>query len=161
CGPLFDEASIFSVKRAASVSTGVWRRDAAPREIWSGTMADAAGPVMTEARQLIGTLTTKKYNARLVDYNNDPDTSFADLQKFFRLLEERVAANGAADLMRSTDDVEIEIYEGGSGVIRTYEGWFPVTGFAADSIAMRFQFDGKHEVPPNALDKEILTRASA
>jgi hypothetical protein len=31
--------------------------------------------------------------------------SFADLQKFFRLLEERVAANGAADLAKFTDNV--------------------------------------------------------
>jgi len=160
CGPLFDEASIFSIKRAASVTTGVWRKDATPREVWAGTMSDAASPVMYEARQLIGTLTTKKYNARLVDYNNDPETSFADLQKFFHLLGERVAANGAADLARSTDAVEIEIYDGGSGVIRTYEGWFPVTEFAANADGIHFLFDGKHEVPPNALDREVLQRAS-
>ena len=160
CGPLFGEASIFSVTRAAAVTTGVWRKDATPREVWSGTMSNAASPVMYEARQLIGTLTTKRYNARLLDYNNDPDTSYADLQKFFHLLEERVATNGAADLAKLTDDVEIEIYEGGSGVIRTYEGWFPVTGFSVNSTAMHFRFDGKHEVPPNALDKEILERAS-
>jgi hypothetical protein len=160
CGPLFGEASIFSVTRAAAVTTGVWRKDATPREVWAGTMSNAASPVMYEARQLISTLTTKKYNARLVDYNNDPDTSFADLQKFFHLLEERVAANGAADLATLTDDVEIEIYEGGSGVIRTYQGWFPVTGFSVNPSGMHFQFDGKHEVPPNVLDKEILEHAS-
>jgi hypothetical protein len=160
CGPLFDEASIFSVTRAAAVTTGTWRKDATPREVWAGTMSNAASPVMYEARQLIGTLTTKKYNARLVDYNNDPERSFADLQKFFQLLEQRVAANGAADLAQLTDGVEIEIYEGGSGVIRTYEGWFPVTGFSVNATAMHFQFDGKHEVPPNALDKAIVERAS-
>jgi hypothetical protein len=160
CGPLFDEASIFSVTRARGVTTGVWRKDATPVEVWAGTMADAASPVMYEARQLIGAVTTKKYNARLVDYNNDPETSFADLQKFFRLLEARVAVNGSADLARSTDAVEIEVYDGGSGVIRTYEGWFPISGFAADANDIRFQFDGKHDVPPNALDKAILERAS-
>jgi hypothetical protein len=160
CGPLFGEASIFSVRRAAAVTTGMWRKDAAPREVWAGTMSNAASPVMYEARELIGTLTTKKYNARLVDYNNDPDRSFADLQNFFRLLEQRVAANGAADLAKATDDVEIEIYDGGSGVIRTYQGWFPVTGFSVNATAMHVQFDGKHEVPPNALDKEILEHAS-
>jgi len=160
CGPLFGEASIFSVTRVASVRTGVWRKDATPRNVWAGTMSNAAAPVMYEARQLISTLTTKTYNAKLVDYNNDPDTSFADLQKFFHLLEERVATNGAADLAKLTDDVEIEIYERGSGVIRTYEGWFPVTGFSVNATAMHFQFDGKHEVPPNAVDKEILQHAS-
>ena len=110
CGPLFDEASIFSVTRAARATTGVWRKDATPREVWAGTMANAAAPVMCEARQLIGTLTTKKYASRLVDCNNDPDTTFADLEKFFHLLEECVAGNGAADLARLTDGVEIEIY---------------------------------------------------
>lgn len=160
CGPLFGEASLFSVRRAGAVTTGVWRKDATPREVWAGTMADAAAPVIYEARQLIGTLTTKQYNSRLVDYNNDPERSFADLQNFFRLLEQRVAANGAADLAKLNDDVEIEIYDGGSGVIRTYQGWFPVTRFSADATAMHVQFDGKHEVPPNALDREILQHAS-
>ena len=83
CGPLFGEASVFSVTRATAVTTAVRRKDATPREVWAGTMSNAASPVMYEARQLISTLTTKNYTARLVDYNNDPATSFADLQKFF------------------------------------------------------------------------------
>jgi hypothetical protein len=160
CGPLFDEDSIFFVNRAAGVKTGVWRKDATPRDVFAGTMSDPASPVQYEARQLIGTVTTKKYSARLVEYNNDPETTFADLQKFFTLLEARVLANGASDLTRSSDDVEIEIYDGGSGIIRTYEGWFPVTGLSMTADTMHFQFDGKHEVPPNVVDREILERAS-
>ena len=160
CGPLFDERSIFSVAKAASVKTGLWRRGATPQEVFAGTMSDPASPVMYEARQLIGTLTTKKYSARLVDYNNDPDTTFVDLQKFFAELEKRVLTNGGGDFTQSSDDVEIEIYDGGTGAIRTYQGWFPVTGFSVTGDAMHFQFDGKHEVPPNAVDREILERAS-
>jgi hypothetical protein len=124
-------------------------------------MSDAASPVLYEARQVINLVTTKKYQARLVDYNNDPDTTFADLQKFFRLVEERVLAQGAADLEKSTDDVEIEIYRGGTGVIRTYTGWYPVSAFAVTSGAVRFQLAGKTEVPPNAVDREIIQRAAA
>lgn len=30
------------------------------------------------------------YKHRLMDYNNDPKTTFADVQRFFALLEERV-----------------------------------------------------------------------
>jgi len=161
CGPLFDEDSIFQVTRADGVKTGAWRKDASPRDVFAGTMSDPASPVMYEAQQLVSAVTTKEYAARLVDYNNDPDTTFADLQKFFALLEARVLANGAGDLPRATtDDVEIEIYGDGSGVIRTYVGWFPVTGFSIAADTMRFQFDGKHEVPPNAVDREILERAS-
>jgi hypothetical protein len=160
CGPLFDEVSIFSVARIPSAKTGVWRKDATPRDVFAGTMSDPASPVMYEAQQLVESVTAKKSPAGLVEYNNNPNTTLADLQKFFTELEKRVVANGAADLANSTDDVEIEIYDGGVGVIRTYQGWFPVTGFSIDAGAMRFQFDGKHEVPPNAVDREILERAS-
>jgi hypothetical protein len=30
------------------------------------------------------------YDHRLMDYNNDPKTTFADVQRFFNLLEERI-----------------------------------------------------------------------
>ena len=32
----------------------------------------------------------ENYHHRLMDYNNDPTTTFADIQKFFRLLEDRI-----------------------------------------------------------------------
>ena len=160
CGVLFDENPIFTLVRAPGITTGFWRRDAKPSEIWAGKMSDAASPVMYEARQVINKMTTKKYAARLVDYNNDPETTFADLQKFFRLVEDRVRTQGAADLDKTTDDVEIEIYSGGTGVARTYAGWFPITGFSVTDGAIRFQLDGKQEVPPNAVDREILERAA-
>lgn len=34
-----------------------------------------------------------KYKARLVDYNADPALTFADLQKFLRQLEDRLATH--------------------------------------------------------------------
>lgn len=52
---------------------------------------DGGGPLMREARQLVDSLATKKYNARLIDYNNDRDVSFEQLQAYFRILRERVA----------------------------------------------------------------------
>src|SRR5262249_14275913 len=122
CGVLFGENPIFTLVRVPGITTGLWRRDAKPSEVWAGKMSDAASPATIEARQVVNMVTTKKYSARLVDYNNDPETTFADLQKFFRLVEERVLTQGAADLDKSTDDVEIEIYTGGTGVARTYAG---------------------------------------
>lgn len=160
CGVLFDENPIFTLSRVSAITTGVWRRDAKPSEVWAGKMSDAASPVMYEARQVIGMVTTKKYSSRLVDYNNDPETTFADLQKFFRLVEERVRAQGAADLDKSADDVEIEIYAGGTGVARTYASWFPISRFSVSHGVIQFQLDGKQEVPPNAVDREILERAA-
>ena len=127
---------------------------------WAGKMSDVASPVMNEARQAINMVTTKKYSARLVDYNNDPETTFADLQKFFRLVEDRVLTQGAADLDKSTDDIEIEIYTGGSGVARTYAGWFPISGFSVSDGTIRFQLAGKQELPANAVDREILEHAA-
>jgi hypothetical protein len=160
CGPLFDEDSIFLVSRTDHVKTGVWRKDATPRDVFAGTMSNPADPLMDEAQQLVGIVTTKKYSSALVEYNNDPDTTFSDLQKFFAQLETRVLDNGAKDLTRSSDDVEIEIYDDGTGAVRTYNGWFPLTGFSTTADAMHFQLDGKHEVAANAVDREILERAS-
>jgi len=50
------------------------------------------GAAMQEARFVIDAIApnAEKYDHRLMDYNNDPTTTFADLQKFFTLLEGRV-----------------------------------------------------------------------
>jgi hypothetical protein len=150
-----------TISPAKSVATGIWRQDIQPREVWAGKMSDAGSPVLYEARQLVGLVATKKYAARLIDYNNDPATTFENLQRFFKTLEDRVMKNGPADLDESTDDVEIEIYTGGTGVIRTYNGWYPVTGFALKDSALQFRFDHDNEVPANDLDRQILQRAAA
>ena len=50
------------------------------------------GAAMQEARFVIEEIAPnrKNYNHRLKDYNNDPTTTFADIQKFFRLLQDRI-----------------------------------------------------------------------
>jgi hypothetical protein len=169
CGMLFDEVPIITIAHAPAIKTGVWRKDMSPREIWAGTMRDAEFPVMYEAEQLVEALTTKKYDDPVVDYNNDPATTFADVQSFFTQLEALVMKNGGADLDRSfgapgmsaSDNVELEIYDGGTGVIRTYRGWFPILGFSTATGTPRFQIDLKQEVAPNELDRQIVERAAA
>ncbi len=37
------------------------------------------------------------YHHRLMDYNNDPQTTFADVQRFFSLLEQRIQKQIDAD----------------------------------------------------------------
>jgi hypothetical protein len=51
------------------------------------------GAAMQEARFVIEDVAPnwKEYHHRLMDYNNDPRTTFADIQKVFRVLEERIA----------------------------------------------------------------------
>jgi hypothetical protein len=51
------------------------------------------GAAMQETRFVIEEVAPdwKKYNHRLMDYNNDPKTTFADIQKVFALLETRIA----------------------------------------------------------------------
>jgi len=161
CGSLFDEVPIFTISPVQSIATGTWRKDMQPREVWAGTMADAEYPVMYEAEQLVGLVATRKYAVPLVDYNNDPATTFEHVQAFFKTLGDRVVTSGTADLADATDKVEIEIYAGGTGVIRTYNGWYAVTGFALKDSALQFRFDHDHEVPPNDLDRQILQRALA
>ena len=49
------------------------------------------GIVMEAARAAIDEITHKKdYDHRLMGYNNDPTTTFADIQRVFRLTEDRV-----------------------------------------------------------------------
>jgi hypothetical protein len=47
---------------------------------------------MQQARFLIDEVLARgnHYHHRLMDYNNDPKTTFADVQRFFTLLEERI-----------------------------------------------------------------------
>ena len=51
------------------------------------------GAAMQQSRFVIDDIApnAKSYAHRLMDYNNDPTTKFSDLQKFFRLLEERLS----------------------------------------------------------------------
>jgi hypothetical protein len=51
------------------------------------------GATMQEARFVIDEIAprSKEYHHRLMDYNNDPATTFTDVQRFFRILEERIA----------------------------------------------------------------------
>jgi hypothetical protein len=56
--------------------------------------------------------------------------------------------------------LELEIYAGNWGVLRTVYGWLPVNGFEVNS-AMSFDLDSHHEVKPSPLDLEIVKKASA
>jgi hypothetical protein len=50
------------------------------------------GAVMQQARFAIDEVLAKDnhYEHRLMDYNNDPKTTFADVQRFFNIVEERI-----------------------------------------------------------------------
>jgi hypothetical protein len=58
-------------------------------------------------------------------------------------------------------DIELELYNGGSGVMRTEYGWFPVSGFRATASLMTFDLDTTHTIAANELDREIVRRADA
>jgi hypothetical protein len=162
CGELFEESTVFSIQRVKAASTGVWQRDASPTEVWSGRMTNAESPAADQVRALIDTVAPGKYRrGRLVEFNDDPSVSFADLQSLLRRAEASFARLSAADLTRSTDDVEIEIYVGGKGVIRTYNGWYYVTDYVASGDDVRFRVDTTRQVALNALDREIVQRADA
>lgn len=57
------------------------------------------GAAMQEARFVIDEDLAKgnHYTHRLMDYNNDAKTTFADTQKFFQLLEQQIAKRLAAE----------------------------------------------------------------
>jgi hypothetical protein len=160
CGPLFDEVPIFTISRVKAIASGAWRTGAHPDEVWAGTMSDAEYPVMYEAQQVVGLVTAKKYATPLIDYNNDPTTTFVEVQAFFHVLRDRLLKRGTSDLNESFDAVEIEIYSGGAGLIRTYAGWFPVSGFTARDSMLQFRIDTAKQVPASGLDREVLKNAA-
>jgi hypothetical protein len=55
--------------------------------------------------------------------------------------------------------VEIEVYAGGAGVMRTEYGRFTLSGFYSDNSTVRFHMDTSRQVVPGPLDRAILTRA--
>jgi len=50
------------------------------------------GAVVSEARRTIDALPHRQYDARLIDFNNDPAMSFDDLRRYLELLKSRLAA---------------------------------------------------------------------
>lgn len=66
-----------------------------------------------------------------------------------------------ADSEFTDPGIELEIYDGGSGVLRTLDGWFAIDGFVQTNDAIRFQLDLSQEVPPTELDRAIIERAAA
>lgn len=58
---------------------------------------DDRSAVMQEARITADLMAPTKYGARLVDYNNDPATTFQDVQEFFRILRNRLSRRMAEE----------------------------------------------------------------
>ena len=68
--------------------------------------------------------------------------------------------NGKMVSSEGTDPLELELYPGGRGVLRTEYGWFAMTHFV-ESGGLSFDLDASVEVKPNALDTDIVRRAAA
>jgi hypothetical protein len=56
--------------------------------------------------------------------------------------------------------IELEIYDKGTGLLRTEYGWFPVSAFSVNSGTLRFKIDVAKQVSPNDLDRKIIERAA-
>jgi hypothetical protein len=55
--------------------------------------------------------------------------------------------------------IELEVYPDRTGVLRTMQGWFPVSNVSATAATVRFDLDPSHEVAPGPLDRKIIQRA--
>jgi hypothetical protein len=103
CGALIEgEATSATLASATAIKSGVWRRDAQPTAVWSGTIVAGQYP---------------------------------------------------------PTPVELEVYDGGPGALRTLFGWFPVSGLSVSAGELRFDVDAAHEVKPSGVDREIVRRA--
>ena len=56
--------------------------------------------------------------------------------------------------------LELEIYAGGWGIVRTEYGWFSVTQFTSAST-LSFDLDASHAASPESLDQKIVREAAA
>jgi hypothetical protein len=68
---------------------------------------------------------------------------------------------GQATTSGNASPIELEIYSGGAGVLRTERGWYSVSGFTRTTAQMTFELDRTRTVPPSELDREIIRRADA
>ena len=76
--------------------------------------------------------------------------------------EDRIAARayrGSWTEGKQVWPLQLEVYAGGWGILRTEFGWMPVTGFSA-TPDLAFTVDPNKEIAPEALDERILLRAS-
>jgi hypothetical protein len=104
CGPILDETPVLSIARAKAITTGAWRKDSAPSEVWAGEASDA-------------------------------DTPHAP--------------------------VELEVYLGGEGILRTVYEWVPIHDFHGTDQLVEFTIDAAHPVAPTDLDRQIVEHAAA
>lgn len=65
-----------------------------------------------------------------------------------------------ADEDSDRSPAQLQIFAGGSGILQTVDGWFPVRNYGAAMNTIFFDVDGQHEVPPNDLDVKIIARAA-
>ena len=56
--------------------------------------------------------------------------------------------------------IQLELYGGDDGILRTVYGWFPVSDFAATTTGFSFTLNGSQETPPNATDERIIELAA-
>jgi hypothetical protein len=64
-----------------------------------------------------------------------------------------------SDYVDST--IEIEVYTGGFGVLRSQDGWYAISGFSQSTEFIRFQVDTSQEVQSSELDRDIIRRAAS
>jgi hypothetical protein len=71
-----------------------------------------------------------------------------------------MAWSGVMQFNDGIDGIEMELYDKGNGVIRTGDGWFPISDFSV-SETVQFKIDNTKEITPSDLDREIVKRAAA
>lgn len=120
-------ADLRIVQRAAEIldAPGKWNR-ADPADCPSGAttfsvycaMAKATEEVsgkvddhnaaMQEARVTIDVIASRKYGSRFTDFNDDPATTFADLQAFFRILKNRLTRRMTEEAPVAAQSAQLE-----------------------------------------------------
>jgi hypothetical protein len=107
------------------------------------------GAAMQEARFVIEDLDPnwRRYHHRLMDYNNDPGTTFADVQRFFDLLqgrvegrieEEETIAQVIAPKPESITEADIEVVKKVEAILGSPAKWDKSSTFRCEKDAATF-----------------------
>src|SRR5581483_5336975 len=130
-----DDATIFSLYCALEKAT---------KEVSNNFEHRAAA--MQEARFVVEDVShNKEYEHRLMGYNNDPTTTFADVQKVFDLLEARIAgrlkdpaANRALPPKPTATNVDLQIIKRAEQILGSPSKWNRIATQDCPSTATTF-----------------------
>jgi hypothetical protein len=131
--------------------------------LWQGSCSERTEVFQTAVFTLD---TTKSIKTGSWRKDIDPSAVWAGIEVDSGYVDSTISINGILSLIRVKvansyvdSTIEIEVYAGGSGVLRSQDGWYAISDFSQSAQILRFRVDTQ-EIQPNNLDRDIIKRAA-